>query len=97
MARDLFIAEHERVEGCTHILLIATGSVASIKLPLIVSELISVRVFFSHTTVTRLNTNYVMRAVQACESGGCCHKALYSIFRRPRGRTYWGQGLARRG
>ncbi|KAI0736345.1 flavoprotein [Fomitopsis betulina] len=41
MARDLFIAEHERVEGCSHILLIATGSVASIKLPLIVSELIS--------------------------------------------------------
>ncbi|EPS97558.1 hypothetical protein FOMPIDRAFT_1149906 [Fomitopsis schrenkii] len=41
MERDLFIAEQERVEGCTHVLLITTGSVASIKALLIVSELMS--------------------------------------------------------
>ncbi|KAK7692720.1 hypothetical protein QCA50_004353 [Cerrena zonata] len=36
-----FIAEQERVDGHTHIVLITTGSVASIKAPLIVSELLS--------------------------------------------------------
>ncbi|EPQ51087.1 flavo protein [Gloeophyllum trabeum ATCC 11539] len=35
-----FVAEVEKVEGDTHILLITTGSVASIKAPLIVSELL---------------------------------------------------------
>lgn len=36
-----FRAESERQDGFTHILLITTGSVASIKAPLIVSELLS--------------------------------------------------------
>jgi len=35
-----FVAERERAEGCTHVLLITTGSVASIKAPLIVAELL---------------------------------------------------------
>lgn len=34
-----FVASEERVEGCTHVLLVTTGSVASIKAPLIVLEL----------------------------------------------------------
>lgn len=42
MADHLFVAERERKEGYTHVLLILTGSVASIKAPLIVSELLSV-------------------------------------------------------
>ncbi|PSR81133.1 hypothetical protein PHLCEN_2v6468 [Hermanssonia centrifuga] len=36
-----FIAERERTPGFTHVVLIVTGSVASIKAPLIVSELLS--------------------------------------------------------
>jgi len=36
-----FIAESERQEGFAHVLLITTGSVASVKAPLIVSELLS--------------------------------------------------------
>ena len=40
MAR--FVADQNRVEGSVHVLLIATGSVASIKAPLIVQELLSV-------------------------------------------------------
>lgn len=36
-----FIAAEERTPGCTHVLLITTGSVASIKAPLIVRELLS--------------------------------------------------------
>ncbi|KDQ62644.1 hypothetical protein JAAARDRAFT_66330 [Jaapia argillacea MUCL 33604] len=35
-----FVAESERKEGFTHVLLITTGSVASIKAPLIVAELL---------------------------------------------------------
>ncbi|KAH9841786.1 flavoprotein [Rhodofomes roseus] len=41
MSKRTFVAEQERTEGCTHVLLITTGSVASIKAPLIVSELMS--------------------------------------------------------
>ena len=37
-----FVAETARQQGYTHVLLITTGSVASIKAPLIVSELLSV-------------------------------------------------------
>ena len=40
MAR--FVADENRGEGSLHILLIATGSVASIKVPLIVHELLTV-------------------------------------------------------
>lgn len=42
----------KRTDGCTHVLLITTGSVASIKAPLIVKELLSVRVVYSsmHST-----------------------------------------------
>ncbi|KAF7349210.1 flavoprotein [Mycena sanguinolenta] len=35
-----FVAETERTAGCTHVLLITTGSVASVKAPLIVQELL---------------------------------------------------------
>jgi hypothetical protein len=38
-----FIAAENRLEGHTHVLLITTGSVASIKAPLIVGELLKVR------------------------------------------------------
>lgn len=37
-----FIAQHERQEGYAHVLLIATGSVASVKAPLIVKALLAV-------------------------------------------------------
>ncbi|KAH9936590.1 flavoprotein [Fomitopsis serialis] len=39
MNKRTFVAEQERTEGHTHVLLITTGSVASIKAPLIVTEL----------------------------------------------------------
>ncbi|KAI0792865.1 flavoprotein [Abortiporus biennis] len=38
-----FLAEREREDGYVHVVLITTGSVASIKAPLIVSELLSYR------------------------------------------------------
>jgi len=37
-----FVAEQERSENSTHVLLIATGSVASVKAPLIVERLLQV-------------------------------------------------------
>lgn len=37
-----FVAEENRTEGSVHVVLIVTGSVASIKVPLIVRELSSV-------------------------------------------------------
>jgi hypothetical protein len=40
---NMFVAENERRPHNTHVLLITTGSVASIKAPLIVQELLSVR------------------------------------------------------
>ncbi|KAK0439892.1 flavoprotein [Armillaria borealis] len=36
----MFVAQDHRVDGCVHILLITTGSVASVKAPLIVKELL---------------------------------------------------------
>ncbi|EKM54381.1 uncharacterized protein PHACADRAFT_146269 [Phanerochaete carnosa HHB-10118-sp] len=36
-----FVSERERKPGCTHVVLIVTGSVASIKAPLIVAELLN--------------------------------------------------------
>ncbi|KAF4573275.1 hypothetical protein EYR36_007786 [Pleurotus pulmonarius] len=41
MANAPFVAEKEREEGFTHVLLITTGSVASVKAPLIVRELLN--------------------------------------------------------
>ena len=38
-----FIAKDERKPNCTHVLLVTTGSVASVKAPLIVQELLRVR------------------------------------------------------
>lgn len=46
--RGPFIAEEERSEGYTHVLLITTGSVASVKAPLIVQSLLQVRQTPSH-------------------------------------------------
>ena len=42
MAERRFVAEQERQSGYTHVVLITTGSVASIKAPLIVKELLQV-------------------------------------------------------
>ena len=42
MAKNFIAAEYRR-EGYTHVLLITTGSVASIKAPRIVGELLKVR------------------------------------------------------
>lgn len=42
VATKAFVAETERQEGFTHVLLITTGSVASIKAPLIVKALLAV-------------------------------------------------------
>jgi hypothetical protein len=46
-----FVAENERVPGCTHVLLITTGSVASVKAPLIVEELLRVRRIAANSSV----------------------------------------------
>ena len=54
MTKQPFIAEAEREEGFTHVLLITTGSVASVKAPLIVSELLLVRFFFPCRMLRRM-------------------------------------------
>ena len=46
MTKQLFVAESERKPDFTHVLLITTGSVASIKAPLIVLELLAVHTSF---------------------------------------------------
>jgi phosphopantothenoylcysteine decarboxylase len=45
MSRAPFIAESERIPNGVHVVLIATGSVASVKVHLIVAELLKVRRF----------------------------------------------------
>lgn len=50
MTKPLFVAENERKQGFTHVVLILTGSVASIKAPLIVSELLTVGPIYTKTT-----------------------------------------------
>ena len=47
MTKQPFVANTQRKEGFTHVLLITTGSVASVKAPLIVSELLSVGISFN--------------------------------------------------
>jgi phosphopantothenoylcysteine decarboxylase len=44
MSHRQFVAKNERLDGYTHVLLITTGSVASVKAPRIVSALLQVRV-----------------------------------------------------
>ena len=46
-AKALFTAESSRREGFTHVLLMTTGSVASVKAPLIVQELLTVRQYLA--------------------------------------------------
>ena len=48
MTKAPFVAKSERTHGYTHVLLITTGSVASIKAPLIVSELLKANIYFSN-------------------------------------------------
>ncbi|KAE9409278.1 flavo protein [Gymnopus androsaceus JB14] len=62
-----FIAEQERTEGFTHVLLITTGSVASVKAPLIVGELLThgkvkVEVVATQPSLTFFNIDDVLKA-----------------------------------
>lgn len=52
-----FVAEANRVAGCFHIVLITTGSVASVKAPLIVSRLLQVALFPPGFLVTKFMTS----------------------------------------
>lgn len=47
-----FVAEDERSPGCTHVLLMTTGSVASVKAPFIVAELLAVSGVLYTTAIT---------------------------------------------
>ncbi|KAJ4485587.1 flavoprotein [Lentinula aciculospora] len=62
-----FLAEQERTEGYTHILLITTGSVASVKAPSIVEELLKhdktkVEVVATQPSLTFFNVDNVVKA-----------------------------------
>lgn len=63
-----FVADNERIPGCTHVLLITTGSVASVKVPLIVEELLTVR----HQSFQLRDLGFFMtgfgKVVSRCES-----------------------------
>ncbi|KAJ3915522.1 flavoprotein [Lentinula edodes] len=63
----VFIAEQERVEGFTHVLLITTGSVASVKAPLIVEELlkhekVKIEIVATQPSLTFFNVDNVTKA-----------------------------------
>ena len=73
------VASLKRTDGCTHVLLITTGSVASIKAPLIVKELLAVRMIcFLHAQHWSLK----MYAVPECEGGGDLYEGLDGVLRR---------------
>ncbi|KAJ3721980.1 flavoprotein [Lentinula raphanica] len=62
-----FIAERERTEGFTHLVLITTGSVASVKAPLIVAELlkhtnVKVEVVATQSSLTFFNVEDIVKA-----------------------------------
>ncbi|KAF9072789.1 flavoprotein [Rhodocollybia butyracea] len=62
----IFIAEQERTQGFTHVLLITTGSVASVKAPLIVEELlkhdkVKVEVVATQPSLTFFNVDDVVK------------------------------------
>ncbi|KAJ3830244.1 flavoprotein [Lentinula raphanica] len=62
-----FIAERERTEGFTHLVLITTGSVASVKAPLIVAELlkhtnVKVEVVATQPSLTFFNVEDIVKA-----------------------------------
>ncbi|KAJ3758136.1 flavoprotein [Lentinula raphanica] len=62
-----FIAEQERTEGFTHVVLITTGSVASVKAPLIVAELlkhtkVKVEVVATQPSLTFFNVEDIVKA-----------------------------------
>ncbi|KIK70454.1 hypothetical protein GYMLUDRAFT_32476 [Collybiopsis luxurians FD-317 M1] len=63
-----FIAENERSDGFTHVLIIATGSVAAVKVPLIVAELlkyarVKVQVVATKPSLTFFNVHDVQCSV----------------------------------
>lgn len=89
MANSQFIAEKERVLYHHHVLLITTGSVASIKAPLIVAELL--QVCPSSESQGQTNTRaHDARAivVPECQSRSYCNERVTGVL-RPCGR---GQG-----
>lgn len=55
MPNPSFVASDHRTPGFTHVLLVTTGSVASVKAPLIVEELLRVRPFSSRV-ISRINS-----------------------------------------
>lgn len=75
-----FVAEPERVPGYTHVLLITTGSVASVKAPLIVKELLTVRVLCTHHAGIR----QLIRLVRERESGSCFNEGIPRFLRKRR-------------
>jgi phosphopantothenoylcysteine decarboxylase len=87
MANCQFIAEKERLLDHHHVLLITTGSVASIKAPLIVTELLQVcPSSWSHTNARAHDAH--ANVVQECQSRSCCNERVTGVL-RPYGR---GQG-----
>ncbi|KAL1719027.1 flavoprotein [Schizophyllum commune] len=66
-SKRTFIAQNEREEGFTHVLLITTGSVASVKAPLIVKRLlkynrVKVEVVATKPSLAFYSTNEIERA-----------------------------------
>lgn len=61
MSNKSFIAQSEHQEGYTHVLLIATGSVASVKAPLIVKALLAHRYVKVEVVATNASLEFVDR------------------------------------
>ena len=69
LTRSHFTAADNRKAGYTHVLLITTGSVASIKAPLIVAELLKVRICTA-TKYIRTEVFFLKSTTVSCASRG---------------------------
>lgn len=78
-----FIAQNEREEGFTHVLLITTGSVASVKAPLIVKQLLQVG-DFQNAVIHLIPLSTLVRSRESRSRG---HKTLSCLLFRRRDRT----------
>ena len=103
-----FVAENARRPGHTHVVLITTGSVASIKAPLIVKELLSVSndlVSFisssspgvdSSTRVLPFSFDFPCRLVCQRPGGSSRDQSLARILQERRCGESWCKGVDRR-
>ena len=88
MANIAFVSDKERKEGFTHVVLILTGSVASIKAPLIVSELSAVSIQSICAQELRAN---IANIIQYDKVG--CKRSTHLQEKANAGEEFWNENL----